>query len=420
MRRSVIGDCCYLCKVGTLFLLICAGKSCDSLKDLDPTKAEDPLVLLISLDGFRYDYLDYANTPVFDSLVSTGVKANSFIPVFPTKTFPNHYTQVTGLYPENHGIVSNRMFDGDFNEYFEIGSNSTSDGKWYGGEPIWVTANKHHLVTATMFWPGSDAEICSDRPTYYHRFNSQIPESDRIAQIVDWLGSSKNRPHLLTLYIELVDAVGHVHGPDSQEMVNAIVTIDRYLGLLMDSIYKLGLTHKLNLVIVSDHGMTEISRDRVIFLDDYIDTKTVEIISWSPILEIIPASNQENEIFRQLAGTHENLNVYTKTDPNKRWHFSQHKRIAPIIAVADVGWSITSSDYFYQHPRAFTGGTHGYDPKEPSMHGIFIASGPSFKQNIRSGSIESIHLYELLCHLLSIAPASNDGTLDIWQHLLYP
>ena len=419
MKRSIVGDCWYLTKVGTLFLLLCLSKSCETLKELEHSRTKVPLVLLISLDGFRFDYLNYASTPVLDSLVLTGVKAKSFIPVFPSKTFPNHYTQVTGLYPEHHGIISNYMFDKDFDEYFEIGSNSSSvsDGKWYGGEPIWVTAKRHNLVAANMFWPGSSAQIDGIRPDHYFPFNSNISESDRVSQVVTWLGS-KDRPHIITLYFELIDGIGHLHGPSSQLLVSSITRIDNYLGQLMNAVGKLGLSDVLDIIIVSDHGMTELSRERVIFLDEFIDLTEVKVINWSPMLKIIPDSGRQEMIFKELEEAHKHLQVFKKSNTKKSWRFSNHRRITPIVAVADLGWSITSSDFYYKNPRAFSGGAHGYDPEEPAMHGIFIATGPSFKQNTSLESVESVHLYELLCHLLSVEPAQNDGNLEAWTNAL--
>ena len=382
MQKSIGGDCWYLTKIGSLFLLLCLSKSCETLNEVESSGTKVPLVLLISLDGFRWDYLNYANTPVLDSLVLSGVKAKSLIPAFPSKTFPNHYTQVTGLYPENHGIISNQMFDKDFDEYFVIGSNSSSadDGKWYGGEPIWVTAKKHNLLTANMFWPGSSAQIKGLRPDHYFPFNGEISESDRVSQVVTWLGLSKDRPHMITLYFELIDGVGHLHGPNSQALVNTIEKTDSHLGQLMNAIWKLGLSDALDIVIVSDHGMTEVSRDRVVFVDDFIDLTEIKVINWSPIFEIIPDSGKEEMVFKKLEEAHSHLQVFKKSTTKKSWRFSKHKRITPIVAVADLGWSITSRDFYYQHPRAFLGGAHGYDPEYPSMHGIFIASGPSFQQ----------------------------------------
>ncbi len=377
------------------------------------------ILLLISIDGFAYDYFDKTETPTLDSLMDVGVKADAFIPVFPSKTFPNHYTQVTGLYPDNHGIISNRMFDADFNQYFTIGTNGTTGtGKWYQGEPIWVTARNQGLTTATMFWPGSDAEIKGVRPNYYFPYNGAVSPEDRIEQVLNWMQMGTSRPQLITLYFELVDQVGHLHGPNSLAVESAIRAVDGYLDKLMESITLLGFANQVNVIIVSDHGMAAQSRKQVIFLDDYIDLSMVEVVNWSPVAELIPASGKEVELYNQLQAVHPHLKVYRKAALPKRWHYNHHRRITPIVAVADVGWSIGSREYFESHPKAYKGGTHGYDPLEPSMGGIFIASGPSFQSGVNIGVVEAVHLYELMCNVLGILPAENDGRFDVWDGVL--
>lgn len=410
----------YLIKVSLLFLLVLLSKSCETDKNESDLEIEKPLVLLISIDGFAYDYFDRAETPTFDSLIASGAKAESLTPVFPSKTFPNHYTQVTGLYPENHGVVSNRMYDPNYNEYFSIGSQSTTanQGKWYQGEPIWATANKQGLLTATMFWPGSDAEINGMRPDYYYAYNGAISPNDRIDQVIKWLEWGSNRPQLITLYFEDVDHAGHLYGPHSQAVERSVMSIDRYLGKLMRAISFERLNKRINIIVVSDHGMVAVSRDQVVFLDDFINLGDVEIVNWSPVAEIIPVSGKEQLLFDQLKNAHDHLNVYQKGSIPPRWHFNSHIRITPIVAIADLGWSISSSDYFDEHPQAYRGGAHGYDPAEPAMGGIFVASGPDFRSGTSIDRVESIHLYELLCHLLRIVPSENDGKLEAWKGIL--
>lgn len=413
--------CVFLIKLGLLFLLLLA-KSCDTAPE-DTTDAgthSDPLILLVSIDGFAADYLDRVETSTLDSLMLAGVVADGLEPVFPSKTFPNHYTQVTGLYPNNHGIISNRMYDPEFEEYFTIGSDSRSarDGKWYSGEPIWVTASRQGLITATMFWPGSDADIMGMRPDLHYAYNGEISQNERVLQVLEWISMGSNRPDMITLYFEQVDQVGHLHGPNSRAVEDAVITTDELLNVLLTGISDLGMARQTNIIIVSDHGMAELSRDRVIFLDDYISLEEVEVINWSPVLEIIPVGNTEHRILNQLKGSHEHLKVYTKGNTPVHWNFGTHSRITPVIGVADAGWSVSSRAYFKQHPNAYTGGAHGYDPHAPSMHGIFIASGPAFQSAGRMGVVSSVHLYELLCGILEITPSENDGNLEVWDGVL--
>ncbi len=416
-----VNNLTYLIKISLLILLLFLAKACETVKEASgPDVGHAPLLLLISIDGFAYDYFDKAETPTLDSLIDVGVKAEALIPVFPSKTFPNHYTQVTGLYPENHGIISNRMFDPGFNQYFTIGSesSSTGDGKWYQGEPIWVTARTQGMTTATMFWPGSDAEIKGIRPNYYYPYNGAVSPDDRIEQVLMWMKMGTSRPQLITLYFEQVDRVGHLHGPNSPAVESAISAIDGYLEKLMKSIALLGFANKVNVMIVSDHGMAAQSREKVIFLDDYIDLAMVEVVNWSPVAELIPVSGKEAQLYRQLLEVHPHLKVYRKGALPERWHFNYHPRITPIVAVADAGWSIGSRIYFEAHPKAYKGGTHGYDPAVPAMQGIFIALGPSFQSGVETSAVEAVHLYELMCAVLGLIPAENDGRLDVWSSVL--
>lgn len=411
----------YLIKVGLLFTLIVLGKSCETVEQVRmQTVANKPILLLISIDGFRNDYQEMANTPVLDSLSLAGAKATALIPVFPSKTFPNHYSQVTGLYPENHGIISNRMYDPQFDQYFTIGSESTSanDGKWYQGEPVWVTAGKQALITATMFWPGSEAEINGTRPDYFFAYNSEVPEENRIQQVLEWINLKDIPPRLITLYFERIDHTGHLFGPSSRELLDAVEAIDSQLSNLMEAIATLGLSDRLNLIIVSDHGMTELSREKVIFLDDYISLEGIEVVNWSPVLELIPKSGQQQQVYEKLSTAHQKLSVYQKGSFPESWHLNKHPRLTPIMALAESGWSISSRIYFKEHPQAYRGGAHGYHPSDPAMHGIFIACGPAFKAGNEIGPVESVHLYELLCNVLGIIPAANDGRLDVWTDVL--
>lgn len=376
-------------------------------------------LLLISLDGFTFDYRAKAHTPALDSLAVVGVNAHSLIPVFPSKTFPNHYTQVTGLYPEHHGIIGNNMFDEDFQEYFSLSDPSVREGKWYGGEPIWATCQRQGLTSATMFWPGSDAEIAGRRPDFYFVFNGATGDDARVQQILDWMALGDARPHFMSLYFEAVDQAGHAFGPDSQQVIAAIESMDRLLHELFRGILQLGLEELVNIVVVSDHGMTEISPLKVIFLDDYLDLDRVEVVNWSPLLELIPQPGEEEAIYQSLTDQHPKWQVYRKGELPVDWHFNDHHRITPLMALADLGWSITTRSYWESHPGAFTGGNHGYDHMEAAMGGIFMASGPQFLEGVTMEAVESIHLYELMCFLLDIEPAANDGDLMVWKDVVH-
>ncbi|MCH7528226.1 MAG: alkaline phosphatase family protein [Candidatus Marinimicrobia bacterium] len=379
-------------------------------------------ILLISVDGLRWDGLEQAATPNFDRLVATGVRARALIPVFPTKTFPNHYSIVTGLYPENHGIVANSMYDPVYNDTFKLADReAVADGRWWEGEPIWVTAQKGGLLTATLFWVGSEAEIKGQRPTYWQPYDHDLPHRERVAQIISWLRLPLDkRPTFLTLYFHIVDTQAHTYGPTAQQTIHAIQKVDSTLGELFRGLAGLDIIDELNIIVVSDHGMAAIDSTQVIFLDDYIDPEIARVIDWSPILGLRPREEAIDYVFNTLKGAHPQLQIYRREDTPSRLRYSSHHRIPPIIGLADEGWSITTHDYFRRHPENFHGGGHGYDNRYASMGGIFIARGPAFKSGLTVEPFENIHIYNLLAAIMELSPAPNDGDFARVKGLLAP
>jgi predicted AlkP superfamily pyrophosphatase or phosphodiesterase len=320
---------------------------------------------------------------------------------------------VTGLYPENHGIVSNTMLDPVFNEVFTLSNGQAQEGVWYEGEPIWVTAELQGLPTATYFWPGSDAEIKDVRPTEYHTYDGSVPYAARTQQILDWLGyPAATRPRFMTLYFSATDTQGHINGPSGQALSDAIATVDAEIGKLLDGISAMGMNDLVDIMVVSDHGMSQLSRDSMIFLDDYIDMNEVNVVNYSPVADIVPDNGLDDAIYEALADAHPKMNVYKKGELPADWHYGDHRRIQPIICVAEEGWSISTRNYFNDNPYAFQGGAHGYAPEHPNMWGIFLAKGPSFKSGVEVASFKSLDLYELMCKILELTPAQNDGSAD--------
>lgn len=395
-----------------LMLSACArqtGKHTSANVDLDPT------VILVSLDGFRNDYIHKTDTPNLQRLAKKGVMAQGMIPAFPSKTFPNHYTIVTGLYPEHHGIVSNTMYDPDMDARFRISDRkAVEDSRWWGGEPVWVTAEKQGQISATYFWVGSEAEINGVRPHIWKRYDGDIPNRARVAEVLSWLDLPKAaRPTLITLYFSAIDDAGHDFGPDAPEMLAAISAIDSVMGDLIQGLEKRDLFDQVNVIIVSDHGMSPTSAERVIYIDDYLDLQAVEVVDWSPILALRPQQNNEAEVYQKLAKAHPHLQVYRKAEIPERFQYRNHRRIMPIIGIADDGWSIRTRN----RVRRF-GGDHGYDNLLPSMRATFIAHGPAFKSGFVARTFQNIHVYDLICHLLRLTPAPNDGSLDSVRVLL--
>lgn len=400
----------------TSFLLF----SCISISKDTASNEPENYLILISFDGFRWDYLEKTDTPNLDRLAANGVKANALIPVFPSKTFPNHYTIVTGLYPENHGVVANTMYDPIFDATFSLGNREeVQNGRWWGGEPIWVTAEKQGLKTLCNFWPGSEAEIQGVRPAYWIKYDGNVPNEERVQKVLDYLDKpAKERPSFYTIYFSDPDDYGHLVGPDSSAINVAIQECDARVGQLITGLEQRNLFDKVNIMVVSDHGMAQVSQDRLIFLDDYLDPTSLKIINWSPVLDIWCDESAVDSIFNLLNGKHSHLSVYKKQDVPERLHYSNNRRIAPIIGIADNGWSITTHDYFDSHQSFYTGGTHGYDPEHPDMHAFFLAHGPAFKSGVTVTVFENIQLYNLMAKVLELEPAENDGDIDTINNVL--
>ena len=387
-------------------------------KILEPLESRTPAfentLILISVDGFRWDYLRYANTPNLDEFIDEGVQSEGMIPPFPSKTFPSHISIVTGRYPEEHGILSNRMYDPVFNEYYYIGQNSKPvlEGKWYEAEPIWVTSERQNKKAMTMFWPASESEIMGVRPSEYFVYDESISNSERVNQILKWIDYPKNKKaNFFSLYFSEIDSKGHYYGPNSTEVNSAIEKIDQTLGQLIVGLKSRDVYDDINIIITTDHGMASTSKDSVIFLDDYIDLKDIEVIDWGPASAILPKVETKS-IYSKLVDAHPKLDVFLKGELPKELHYNNHRRIQPIIAIAQEHWSITDRATYISNPDRYNGGNHGYYSSYESMRGIFLARGPGFKKGFKGPGFSSIHLYELMCYLLKIEPTDNSGFLD--------
>jgi predicted AlkP superfamily pyrophosphatase or phosphodiesterase len=369
-------------------------------------------VLLISIDGFMNEYLERNETPNFDRFVKNGVQAEYLIPVFPTKTFPNHWSIVTGLYVENHGIIANSFYDYELDEQFSYGPpEDQNDERWWGGEPIWATAEKQGLTAVTFFWPGSEASINGVRPTKWMDYDGSIPDSTRIDSVATWLNPAGDvAADFATLYFSFVDSRGHSFGPNSPEVDQAVVEMDGLLGYLLDQLESVGLQDQINIILASDHGMAELSEEKVILLDDLIDLDDVDVIDWTPVAMLRPAEGKLTDVYNTLKENEENYTVYLRSELPERFRFSNHYRIPEIIMIADMSYTITSRSFF--ETRGVIAGTHGYDNLTEEMFTFLAASGPDFKSGETAGPVESIHLYELMAYLLHLDPAENDGDLN--------
>lgn len=379
------------------------------------TAHREPALLLVSFDGFRADYLSRAETPNFDKLVNNGVLSEGLIPVFPTKTFPNHYALVTGLYPENNGLVGNNMYDPVMDDYYSIGNrNAVENPEWYEGEPIWNTVEKQGKKAGTMFWVGSEAPVQGMRPTYWKKYDRDMSNEARIDSVIAWMSypEEEKRIDLGTLYFSFVDDAGHYFGPDSPEVVSAIQKADSLVGYLMDKLVDAGLDGKVNVLIVSDHGMIGLSPERLLILDDLINMEDVNVISYSPVIGLNPVEGKKQEVYQSLKQNEQHYTVYLREELPERYGLKNHRRTPDILLVADPGWTIAERDYVNSRSGEYpTGGTHGFDNKDPRMHALFIGYGPDFKEGYKAGTFENVHVYELMCYLLGLEPSPNDGNL---------
>jgi predicted AlkP superfamily pyrophosphatase or phosphodiesterase len=375
-------------------------------------QASAPIVILISLDGWRWDYLDRAAAPNLKQLAASGVRAEGLIATFPSKTFPSHYTAVTGLTPEHHGIVSNTISDPAIPQRFSMSSDAVGDPRWWGGEPIWVTAVRQGRRSATMFWPGSEAPIGGVRPTYWRPFDNTVGNADRVRQVIEWLARPESeRPAIVTIYFNEADGAGHQFGPESQEVMKAAASLDAAVGQLVEGVAKLGLTGRTSFVVTSDHGMSQLSEERTIFIDDYLDVDSVDVVEWTPVFQARPGKRTAEQIYAALAGRHPALAVYRRADVPAFFKYRDNERIPPVLALADDGWTITTRARRQRDRETGRriGGEHGYDPRYRSMHGLFIASGPRLARGRIVPAFDNLHLYEFLCGLLELKPATNDG-----------
>ena len=401
----------------TLFVLASANIGQTAVKDLKPT------VILISLDGFRYDYLEKYQPRVLNQLAKEGVRAKWMTPSFPSKTFPNHYTIVTGLYPAHHGIVENNVYD--YGEVFGMDkTKEVQNSRWWFGEPIWVTAEKQGQIAASYFWVGTEAAIENTRPTFWRPYNGRVAPQMRVDKALAWFDlPAEKRPTMITLYFSDVDDAGHAFSPDAEETGYAVRNVDAYVERLMDGLKKRKIDKKVNIIIVSDHGMAPVNLRNAVFLDDHFDLKEMtERILWTnEIVQIFPKPGNEDKIMDSLKNI-KHTSCWRKKDIPARFHYQDSYRIAPVICSSEEGWLTTShnrhEDLIDDENLDQVRGAHGYDNQIQSMRATFIAHGPAFKKHFVAEPFDNIHVYNLMARILGLTPAKNDGNFDLADQIL--
>ena len=381
------------------------------------TRPAPPLIVL-SIDGFRADYFDRDLTPTLAALASTGVHAHTMRPSFPSVTSPNHYTLMTGLYPDHHGIVDNTMVDPAMPGITfggPHGEGADNDPRWWDEvTPLWVSAQRVGLKTATSYWPGDGAVIHGVSPPYRDEEPKPRPLIEpmdkQVAQVLDWLDLPPgDRPALIRMHFGLVDLMGHISGPDSKQTNDAIGKVDAALGQLVAGLKARGLFDAVNLVVVSDHGMTNVSVKKTIYLDDLIDLKQVVVPTNFAEVGVDPLPGHEHAIEAVMLAPHDHMTCWRRGDIPARLHYGHNARVPVIFCLADLGWTVSTRQELSHYPPLL--GNHGYDPAEPTMAALFVAHGPAFRSGVTVADFDNVDVYPLLAKVMNIRPEKNDGDL---------
>ena len=404
MTRSLVAVC-------LLVVLVSPTISQERLRDLKTT------VILISIDGMRNDYLELYKPPTLNRLAAEGVRAKWMQPAYPTKTFPNHYTIATGLYPDNHGLIENNMYDAERNKVFSLSDRSAvQDPAWWSGEPIWVTATKAGRVAGAYFFPGTETLIQGLAPKYWKDYDGKVPNEQRVDTVLSWfMLPPAERPTMITMYFSDVDDAGHAHGPESTETRDALLKVDSNIERLTSGLKSIGADRKTNLIIVSDHGMAPFKIRDAIVLDTMFDAKDAERIFWvGEFTQIFPKPGREDAIYDAIkAKLPSNAKIYRKGEFPARFKFGKAKRIATLVVVPDPGTIITNKERYARSEKEGIldrqRGGHGYDNAHPLMRAIFIGYGPKFKRRFVAEPFESVDVYNLMTRILKLKPAKNDG-----------
>ncbi|HEX4852389.1 MAG TPA: ectonucleotide pyrophosphatase/phosphodiesterase, partial [Puia sp.] len=357
---------------------------------------------MISADGFRYDLADRYQAKELIRLRKTGIESEYMQPSFPSLTFPNHYTLATGLYPAHHGIVDNTFYDENKQAIYSLGNKkAVSDSSWYGGQPIWVLAEKQKMLSASFYWVASESAIEGVRPTYYYNYNEAIPIDRRIAILKDWLQlPEEKRPHMITFYFPEVDHQEHRFGVDSKEAIEAVQLIDQSIGKMEKSIDSLGLS--VNYIFVSDHGMVNLDTVNTIGLPAGVDTSRFIMINGLPLVHMY-AKNASDILptYEILKANAKDFDVYLSSELPARWRYSKNDdvfhRIGDIVLVAHI-----PKIFNYTNRRKLPVAEHGYDPGIPEMHATFYAWGPAFKKNKKIQGFENVNVYPLVAKILGL------------------
>jgi predicted AlkP superfamily pyrophosphatase or phosphodiesterase len=410
----------------SLFILLVISVSAFAQKNGKTPSGSVPYLVMVSFDGFRYDYAEKYDTKNIKKFIKKGAAAEMMQPSFPSKTFPNHYTLITGLYPGHHGLVDNTFYDKGRDAFYSIRQkDKVADPYYYGGLPLWQLVQQNNMKSASYFWVGSEAPIGGEYPTYYHKFDDTIPHVKRINAVFDWLKLPEaERPHLMTIYFSMVDTQGHEYGPNGEKTKQAVMEADSLVGMLMAGLKKVDLP--VNVILVSDHGMYEMQNkpEYFIYQEDLLDGLSKDdfiFVNNSTHANIfIKNKAKEDEIYQAIKVKESHFRLYKKADIPAKLHFNEHPRIGDLFFVAEAGYSFYSKEALAKKPETRSvWGVHGFDPTvTPEMGAIFYAKGPNIKKGKKLPTFENIHVYPFVAAILGITPPKIDGDIKVLEGIL--
>jgi hypothetical protein len=385
----------------------------------DASQLDKPYVVLVSIDGFRHDYQDRFETPALDRIATSGVRAESLIPVYPTLTFPNHYSIATGLYPANHGLVDNTFYSRDRSRRFALSDRAAvQDGSWYGGDPLWVVAERNGMVSAAFFFVGTEADVRGIRPTYWKPFNASIQSSQRVDQVLEWLAlPEERRPHLVTLYFEDVDATSHSTGVRSPLVGQAIARVDAQIGRLLDGIADSPVAENTYIIVVSDHGQADYRNTPPFVLEDLVDLSGMRVVDHGTSVSLYfdkPDLGRALSISAMINERWRHGQAVIPGEAPDPWVIPEGSRFADVIVQADPRYAVAS-----RHGETLNEASHGWPPGFSDMHGVFLATGPRLPSGRRVAAFENIDIYPFVLDILGLdIPGSVDADPETLVPLL--
>ena len=416
--------------VSLLFIFFCisAFSQADTAQVIVPNRINSveaiskPYVILISADGFRSDYAKKYNAKNLLKIAEDGVSAKALIPSFPTITFPNHWSLITGLYPAHHGLIDNFFYDYKKQEFYKMSSQENAeDGTWYGGTPLWSLAEKQGTLSASMMWVGSASDAGGIRPTYYYHYHEKFSPDEKVEKVIDWLKLPEDRrPHFISLYFPEVDGAGHRFGPDSPEAEKSVHLVDDAVGLLIKKVNELGLKN-VNFIFVADHGMVKVDVENPLEIPEMLfDKKRFDFYNAQTLMRVVVKNPAEvKSVYKELKKNKTaDYDVFLDKRFPKKLHFSpkndRYNRIGQILLVPKA------PRIFLEKGKKTYLGKHGYSPYEvPEMKAAFIALGPAFKQNTKVGEFQNVNVYPIVADILNLKITEPiDGTQKVAKEIL--